>query len=104
MHYKTISLGLIEERPKFHQELSETRTMLATLNRYALELKASHEAWIETIARLRPDSGSQQIASEALEMAIRDLQERLTSASGQEEEPVSLDALMTNLRPPTSAV
>jgi hypothetical protein len=105
MHYKTITLGLIEERPTFHQELRASRTMLATLNRYALELKASHEAWTETIARLRPDSGSQQIASEALEMAIRELQERLPSESDPEEvEALSLDAAMVYLRRPTPRV
>jgi len=98
MHYKTIALALIEENPTLHSQLRQSRTMLATLNAMAEELKLSHERWIEIIARKRPDSGSIQISSDALEIVVQDLRDRLLSESDPIEDAVSLDAAMAYLR------
>jgi hypothetical protein len=70
MHYKTIVLGLIEERPEIHEKLRRTRTLLPTLELYAKKLKTSHEAWKEHLFKERPASDPSQIASEALEIAL----------------------------------
>jgi hypothetical protein len=50
------------------------------MDAYAIELKASHEVWKEAISRRQPGSGPSQIAAEALELAISELQDRLPSA------------------------
>ena len=67
--------------------------------RYASELKASHEAWKETLSQAKPGSDPIQIASEALEMAIQELENRLHHASpADESEPLSLDEAMAYVR------
>jgi hypothetical protein len=60
-----------------------------------MQLKASHETWKETLTKAKPDSQPSQIASEALEMAIKELEARLPSVSPLAEgEPLSLDQAM----------
>jgi hypothetical protein len=69
------------------------------VNLYASELKTSHEAWKEQLSGARPGSESSQIASEALELALKDLEERLPSESPpNDHEPLSLDAAMAFIR------
>jgi hypothetical protein len=69
------------------------------LERYASELKASHEAWKETLTQAKPGSDPIQIASEALEMAIQELETRLHQAMPAEEsEAISLDEAMAYVR------
>ena len=48
---------------------------------YARELKTSHEAWKETLVQAKPGSDPSQIASEAMEMAVKELEDRLPTAS-----------------------
>ena len=61
----------------------------------AVELKASHETWKETLAQANPGSDPAQISSEAMEIAIKELEDRLPSVSAQDEmEPLSLDKAM----------
>ena len=40
------------------------------MDAYAIDLKASHEAWKEQLSQARPGSDPSQIASEAMELAI----------------------------------
>ena len=100
MRYKTIALELIQEQPEIYEQLRQERTLLKTLNRYAADLKASHHAWTEQLRQAKPGSDPSQTASEALEMALHDLQARLSSASPPSDavEPPSLDAAMNFLR------
>jgi hypothetical protein len=99
MHYKTIVLELIQAQPKLHDQLRRRRTLLSTVNQVAGALKESHEAWKEQLARARPNSDPSQIASEALELALKDLLERFPSEpEDNTQEPVSLDAAMNYLR------
>ncbi len=102
MQYKTIVLELLKERSRLHERLRKERKVLPTMERYARELKTSHEAWKELLAPLRPGSDPSQIASEALEMALKELEERLPSEPGDESEALFLDAAMLFLRRPTS--
>ena len=99
MQYKTIALGLIQEQPELYERLRSSKRLLPAMDAYAIELKTSHEAWKEAIARKRPGSDPSQIAAEALELAIEELRDRLPSASPKyEPEPMSLDAAMNSIR------
>lgn len=101
--YKTIVLELITERTQLHEQLRLTRRLLPTLERCARELKASHETWKETLAQQNPASDPSQIASEALELALKELEDRLPSVPPSDDrEAFSLDQAMAFVRRPTS--
>jgi hypothetical protein len=73
--------------------------MLPVLDRLAGDLKADHEIWKISLTEARPGCDPSQITSEALEIACKDLERRLCSASlPEEEEPLSLDAAMKFIR------
>jgi len=102
MLYKTIVLELIQSRPSYHNRLCQPRMLLPTLNQLAQELKDNHLAWQKTLSEADPQSDPQQIASEALERALQELRERLPSEStASEDGPLTLDAAIAFLRPPT---
>ncbi len=97
--YKTMVLGLLEERPRFHRQLRKNRTLLATLEHYANLLKTHHEAWKDQLAQARPGSDPSQIAGEALEIALKELEDSLPNESPPDDsEPFSLDAAMAFIR------
>jgi hypothetical protein len=95
MPYMTIILALLQQRPEMHHQLRKNRKLLPTLELYAMELKASHEAWKEVLLHAKPESNPTQIESEALEMALKQLEDRLLPASPQDDyETPSLDEAM----------
>jgi hypothetical protein len=99
MQYKTIALELLRDRTELHEQLRLTRQLRPTMEACAKELKASHEAWKETLAEARPDSDPSQIASEAMELAVKDLEDRLASMSSEgDTEPLSLEQAMIFVR------
>ena len=103
MQYKTIVLELLRERTKFYKQLRLTHTLLPTLESCAQELKASHETWMETLAKAQPDSHPSQIASEALEIALKELEDHLPSVTPPDDgEPLSLDKAMAFVRSHTA--
>jgi hypothetical protein len=103
MLYKTIIFELLQQRPKMHEQLRKERKLLTTLEFYAKELKESHEAWKELLDQAKPGSDQSQVASEALEIALKGLEDRLPSESQTgEEEAISLDEAMAYLRNHTS--
>jgi hypothetical protein len=103
MQYKTIIHELLQQRPQIHEQLRKDRKLLPTLETYAKELKTGHEAWKVLLLQMRPGSDPSQIASEALEIACKELEDRLPSApSSDENEAQVLDAAMLFLRRPTS--
>lgn len=85
MNYKTICLGLLEQHPEIYDQLRQRRMLLPTLNRLASELKARHHLWMQELQATRPGSDS-QIASEAIEIALKELQDGLLSGCSSEEE------------------
>jgi hypothetical protein len=85
MQYKTIVLELLQRRPKIHDQLRKERKLLLTMERYAKELKTSHQAWMELLCDLRPDSDRSQLSSEALEIALKELEDRLSAESAPDE-------------------
>jgi len=99
MQYKTIVLELLQQRQEMHEQLRRSRTLLATMERYASELKTRHEAWKELLSQARPGSDGSQVASEALEIALKELEDCLDSATPPDESgPVSLDGAMAFIR------
>ena len=102
MQYKTIVLELLQQRPEMHDQLRKERKLLTTLEFYAKDLKESHETWKETLGQQRPGSDQNQIASEALEIALKELEDRLPAESHPDNnQPLSLDDAMAFLRHPT---
>jgi hypothetical protein len=92
MQYKTIVLNLLRQRQELHNQLKASRTLLPTVDRYAGLLKTSHEAWQVSLSLARPDSDPSQIKSEALEMALKELEESLPAPSSEEDsEALSLE-------------
>jgi len=103
MQYKTIVHELLLTRTELHEQLRLTRRLLPTLESCARELKASHETWKETLSQAKPGSDPSQISSEALEMALKELEDRLPSVSPPDDrEPLSLDKAMAHALSPTS--
>jgi len=100
MQYKTIVLELLQQRPEMREELRSQRKMMQALDHYSGQLKTSHEAWKEHLSQARPNSDPSQIASEALEIALKELEAALPSETPPEEdgEPLSLDAAMAFVR------
>jgi hypothetical protein len=99
MHYKTIVLALLQQRPLIYDHHLKHRTLLAALEAHAQELKANHEAWQDRLRQAKPASDQSQIASEALEMALKELEGRLPAASPPDDnEPISLEAAMAFIR------
>jgi hypothetical protein len=87
MLYKTIVLELLKQNPKHYTQLRTKRMVLPTLNRYARKLKASHETWKDRLTTKSPGSDEKQLASEALELALQEMESCLGS-----ELPTNLDA------------
>jgi hypothetical protein len=103
MHYKTIILEMLQQRPQMHEELRQSRKLLPTLEFYASELKDSHEDWKDRLLQAKPESDPSQIASEAIELALKDLEDRLPSESRQDaSETLSLDQAMAHISRHTS--
>ena len=103
MLYKTIVLVLLKQHTELHEQLRITRRLLPTLEDWAKDLKTSHEAWKETLLHAKPGSDPIQISSEALEMALKELEDRMPSASPQDENE-TLDQAMAHVRSHTPRV
>jgi hypothetical protein len=101
MQYKTIVHELLQRQTELHENLRLTRRLLPTIEAQARELKASHEHWKATLGQSKPGSDPSQIASEALEMAVKELEDRLQTGL-HDPEALSLDAAVAFVRNPTS--
>ena len=105
MQYKTIILQYLRQRPKIHNQLKSDRTLLPTLDAYAIELKSSHEAWKERLSQENPGGDPSQLASQALEIALQQWMSSLPpDESPNENEPLSLHGAMAYLRRHTPPV
>jgi hypothetical protein len=104
MLYKTICLQLLQDRPQLYDQLCRQRQALPTLNHLAIELKTRHEAWMAQLTQASPGSDQSQIASEALEIALKELEASLPDSSPPDaNENLSLDdamAFLLRLSPP----
>ena len=101
MQYKSICLLMIQERPAMYDQLLKARTLWPELKRYAEELKDRHEFWMEHLSQRWPGSSPSQIASEAGEIARKELEDSLPPAYPQDEEELpSLDGAMAFITRP----
>lgn len=98
MQYKTIILGLLQLRPRMHEQLRQQRKLLTTMEMYARELKANHEAIRSDLAKEQPDMAASLISSQAMEMALVELMDRLPPELDHEEPgDLSLDQAMATV-------
>lgn len=104
MQYKTMCLQMIQDRPEMYDQLLKNRNLLPTLEHYAGQLRTSHLDWMELLSQARPSSSESQINSEALEIALQELEDSLLPVSPEDEdEPLSLDAAMAFITRRTQA-
>ena len=98
MQYKTIILELLQQRPRMHEQLRQQRKLLTTMEMYARDLKASHEAIRSDLAIEQPDMEASLISSQAMEMALAELTDRLPPELDHEEPgDLSLDQAMATV-------
>lgn len=98
MHYKTIVLSLLEQRTDLYEQLRTIRQLLPTMEALATELRKQHLALTATLTQANPQSEPSQIPSQALELAVKELEERLLIASRPDEsETLSLDEIMARI-------
>lgn len=103
MLYKTIALQLLEDRTELYEQLKSTRTLRSTMESLAMQLRDLHLAWQETLTKARPDSDPSQIKSEAMELALKNLEDCLPSVLPPSADPeLSLDAAMAFIKNRTS--
>lgn len=81
MQYKTIVLSLLEQRPALYTRLRRQRRLLEALELYSADLKTRHEGWKTRLGRDAPESDDAQLSAEALEIALKELQEHLPAGS-----------------------
>jgi hypothetical protein len=97
--YKTITLEMLQQNPELYERLRSSKRLLPAMEAYAIELKDIHEEWKKLLSQARPGSDPSQISSEAMEMAMQELRDRLPSGSQPTEaDPLSLDAAMSFIR------
>ena len=94
MHYKTMALDMLEDRPRLKARLQEERKLLLTMERIAESLKLRHETWMRQLEASQPPSHPSQIASEALELALAELTDHLPDEGRVDEESFSLNEVM----------
>lgn len=96
--YKTIVLELLRDRPALHEQLRASGTLLASMEQLAVAFRACHLEHLKELAQSRPGSDPFQLSSEAMEMALQELQDSLPSeSSGEDTATFSLDQAMTFL-------
>lgn len=99
MQYKTIILELVQQRTELREQLRQSRRLLPTIEAWATELKRRHDDCKEALSQKRPDSDPQQIASEALEIALSELEKHFSCEQPPNDlEPLSLDNAMAFVR------
>lgn len=102
MQYKTIILELFQQRPEMHEQLRQERKLLTTMEMYARELKQSHEAITHQLRQASPGRDPAMVSSEAFEMALKEMEDRLPPASAMDDhDELSLDAAIAHVRSPS---
>lgn len=85
MLYKTILLELLQQHTTLYNQLRSKRILMPTLDQYARDLKTSHEAWTRCLRQAMPGRNQDQIKSEALEIALWEMESFLHSEFPLEE-------------------
>lgn len=99
MQYKTIVLELLQQRTELHEQLRQERKLLETVELMAVDLKANHEAIRDQLQQANPNIAREQTSSEAFEIALKELEDRLSPVSPMDDPAgLSLDGAMAFLR------
>lgn len=97
--YKTIVLELLRDRPMLHEQLRLNDTLLPTMEQLAVAFRACHLSRMRELAKTQPGSDPALLSSEALELAVQELQDCLPSESpANDNETLSLDQAMIFLQ------
>lgn len=97
--YKTIVFELLRDRPALHERLRASGTLLQSMEQLAVAFRACHLSRMQQVTEARPGSEPSQLSSEALEMALQELQESLPPESPtSDDHTLSLDQAMAFLR------
>lgn len=95
MQYKTMVLGLLQQHPEIYHHLRSQHLLLPALEVYAMALRTNHEAWKDRLMQANPGSNQSQIASEALEVVLKELETCLhAKLPSGESELHSIEAAM----------
>ena len=84
MQYKTIILELIQQNEPLHDRLRSNRSLLATVDRLAAQLKAEHEIYLNEMTMQEPTASRPAASQQAFEMAIKEAQEQLVAMTPAE--------------------
>lgn len=99
MLYKTIVLELLQQHPQTYDQLLANRKLLPTLNLYASQLRDCHLAWKDSLSQAKPDLDPIQIASEARELALQELETSLSATFPPDETEIpSVEGAMAYIR------
>jgi hypothetical protein len=104
MQYKTIALELLKDRRELYDPLRQARLLVPAMEALASELKASHQRWIHHLTPAGTQGLSmspEQLSSQAMELALTQMQDRLRSWPALNE-PLSPEQAMAFLTFPTS--
>lgn len=96
--YKTIVHELLLDHPMLHERLRREGTLLESMEQLAVAFRACHLNRIKELIRSRPGSDPAQLSSEALEMALQELQDSLPPESPMSDDTFRLDQAMAFLQ------
>jgi hypothetical protein len=97
MHYKTIVLELLESPPALYEQLRASGSLLSTMNKLASLLRDLHLQTLEELQQAQPSESQAALSSEAMELAVHQLQQSLLPAEPNSE-TFSLDQAMLYLK------
>ncbi len=97
MHYKTIVLGLLEDRPALYEHLRSSNALLSTMNTLAVTLRDLHLSMLETLQQHQPETSPEVIKAESLEVVIEEIR-HLLSQVDVISNSFSLDEAISTIR------
>ena len=99
MQYKTTILYRLKAHPTLYRRLHKKRLLTTTLEVYADKLRERHQEWQQQLSQLTPRKDVAQLASAAMQIALKELEYPLLSGAPPEAvEPLSLGEAMLLLK------
>lgn len=77
MHYKTILMELINDHPELQSRLRESRTLLPSIEQWAVILRKQYRELIEEFLRQESSVTANEVSSRAMEVAVEQIREQL---------------------------
>ncbi len=97
MLYKTITLGLMEANSASYRELCRHRLALPVMEALSAHLKQRHEAWKALLSRAGSARDPNGMTSEAMELAVEELEKRLAAWSSGTDGPLTRDQVLAEI-------